>query len=107
MVALHGLMRLCHLTFGECRGSGILVRPPRRLWSSTASPPTANTNTASAAATTTSAGGGVSCHNNSNDSRWKIAQYNLTVPIPNAIMNNVASQIGDYHKMEKQTNSTT
>lgn len=40
-------------------------------------------------------------------SRWKIAQYNLTLPIPNALMNNVARQIGDYHKMKKQTNSTT
>ena len=97
---------LCHVTFGECRGSGILVRPPRRLWSSTASPSTANTTTETAA-TNTSAGGGGSCHNNNNDSRWKIAQYNLTVPIPNDLLNNVASQIGDYHKMETQTNSTT
>ena len=40
-------------------------------------------------------------------SRWKIAQYNLTMPIPNALMNNVACQIGDYHKMNMQTNSTT
>jgi hypothetical protein len=96
---------LFHVTFGECRGSGILICPPKRLWSTTASLPTANTNTATAAAAAAVGGGGGSCH--TNHSRWKIAQYNLIVPIPNALMNNVARQIGDYHKMKKQTNSTT
>ena len=96
---------LFHVTFGECRGSGILICPPKRLWSTTASLPTANTNTATAAAAAAVGGGGGSCH--TNHSRWKIAQYNLIVPIPNALMKNVARQIGDYHKMKKQTNSTT
>ena len=48
----------------------------------TASPP--NTATAAAAA----GGGGGSCH--TNHSRWKIAQYNLKLPIPKALMNNAA-----------------
>ncbi|MDA0378077.1 MAG: nuclear transport factor 2 family protein [Bacteroidetes bacterium] len=50
--------RLENAAFGECRGSGVLVKQ---------------------------------------DGVWKVAQYNLTVPIPNDLLRNVAGQIRAHH----------
>ncbi len=48
--------RLDNAAFGECRGTGVLVKV---------------------------------------DDEWKVKQYNLTVPIPNEILRDVAAQIRD------------
>ena len=50
--------RLQNEAFGECRGTGALVKQ---------------------------------------DGVWKVAQYNLTVPIPNDLLRDFASQIKDHH----------
>lgn len=51
--------RLQNAAFGECRGTGVLVKQ---------------------------------------DGNWKVAQYNLTVPIPNDLLRNVAGQIRAHHE---------
>ena len=50
--------RLQNAAFGECRGTGVLVKQ---------------------------------------DGEWKVAQYNLTVPIPNDLLRTFASQIKAHH----------
>jgi ketosteroid isomerase-like protein len=51
--------RLQNAAFGECRGTGVLVKQ---------------------------------------DGEWKVAQYNLTVPIPNDLLRPFASQIKAHHE---------
>ncbi|MFZ4574192.1 MAG: nuclear transport factor 2 family protein, partial [Phycisphaerales bacterium] len=53
--------KLDNAKYGECRGSGVLVREA---------------------------------------GAWRIAQYNLTVPVPNDMLADVAKQIREYKKPE-------
>lgn len=38
------------------------------------------------------------------EGEWKIAHYNLSVPIPNALMDSVVQQIKEYHNDSKDSN---